>query len=161
MLRLTFAVLVVSLVGCSSRTPCAPEDVRTVAERCRAVPASAPTFRVCRDAGLRGPDGFSFLDTDVAACSREGQGALFACIASRASECGPDGGLVDFTALQALETACRPRSSSSAPPDLACTSTCQDERRGCESACPTTDWATCTRCDEACSARLGTCLERC
>jgi hypothetical protein len=154
------AVVLLGVTGCSRHQPCAPEDVRRVAKDCRLAPAASPSFRVCHDSGLAPPAEFDVEGFDAMACTQTNDGALFACMASRAAECRPDGGAPSFNAADALLDACLRQlgrglgTSSESPGSLAC----EAERRSCEARCPTTTWDGCAACDAACGRAYGTCL---
>ncbi|MCA3016382.1 MAG: hypothetical protein INH41_28700 [Myxococcaceae bacterium] len=164
----SLGVMVVGLLGCRVSVPCAPDDVRVVLDECGLEPRASPSFDRCFAAGLQPPPSFSGVDAVVAACSREGLGAVYACMAARSSECRrgeADGGVTDADHDLALAASCAASQPfpgvGRAPSPAGCERACDDARRACAAACPTSSWVACEACGVDCAERSSTCLARC
>jgi hypothetical protein len=153
------------LAACPGK-PCRAADVAVVIQDCRVAPAYGPDYRPCQSAGLARPPDFDVLAHDVEACSAQGGGDTFACLAQNSHRCRTDGGLISFDATNSAIESCTSGGSSGASSPAEWSSsrdclTCTDALRRCEAACPVTDWNECANCDARCHLAFGACQERC
>jgi hypothetical protein len=155
MTRLIVAVAACAALAACTDSRCSKSNCHTLINSCRLEPAGMPNILVIEACQARFDGGTFDLDQECAdACNSGGDGEIVQCLANH-PECGgfSDGG------QEAAINACSPASGTF---DQACGTTCDNDRKTCESGCASkTSFNDCSQCASDCGNQFASCDKKC